>query len=297
MAVAEDTCHQPGGETPSPTSTMASSSECSLTNLPAELLHATLVLLPARTLYRTRRISKLFKDYVDDNEEALLKFTTAYNRNRLAKRGKLLSSTTFIEALKCHYAYYGLLGDSAFLLPVYGTFARNCAENGAGIVDRVQGVSFGNMIYRFLARETMADENTAKATASNMMRKMRVALTVGTQCDPVTLAELIEAVDGLSDVQSARYTEKFGEPKHFLTSRRRGAFAVLYNVKGAYDRLPAVLGIPSFVDEEEERKSGDLAYCAKSKAAWCIAADAEKQGLTTLPLFKQAALLEEMFVW
>jgi len=50
-----------------------------ITALPNELLHAVLVLLPARQLVKMRQVSKHLEAYVDENEQALLRDKIEHN--------------------------------------------------------------------------------------------------------------------------------------------------------------------------------------------------------------------------
>ncbi|KAK4546927.1 hypothetical protein LTR36_001659 [Oleoguttula mirabilis] len=200
----------------------------------------------------------------------------------------------FMEGLKQCYNYYGLPEDCSYT--VYRSLTYTCHVMGAQYADMNQGEWF-NGGFRLL-RASADDEDIS--TKPDMMSKLRAALEAELPYNPLTNTHLLEGLAGLDISQSSRYTEQYGTPDHFLTPRMTGASNATF--KGACKQMPTLLNIPPFkaFSDDEDDNEGDhlnLAYCAKSKAAWFIAADAKKQGLTTLTLFKQAALLEEAFVW
>lgn len=323
MAATVQPREHSNSEASSVTSTMASPLGCPLHNLPAELLHAILILLPVRTLYKARGLNKYFKNFVDENETTLLLDTLAYNRARLTKRGELLSTTNFLEGLKKFYAYYGLPEDPQDFFRIYTSLTLRCIQKGAhsysdetdeedeeqqmvadddalqagwfkgAVGDMVFGPQGGGISYETSIKEALASE-------ASVVGKLRAVLLVRMKFNPETNSELLRTLSSFQSIPSSRYTEIYGCPVHFLTSRIWGYGGRFSLFEGVCEGLPDLLNIPSFEEVAEEdgyRPHPFLACCAKSKAAWCIAADASNQGLTSLPIFKQAALLEEMFVW
>lgn len=278
---------------PAITTKMPTSSTARLTSFPNELLHAILLHLPVRELYQMRRVSKLFRDYMDENQQALLRSTIAYNRTRIITRLETFTPrSSSLTTLKHCFSCYGFPADPKVCFNAYW-----------GVLVRWRDVSMSLRVHKdelgwfFLVnlrnicwdRYCEIFEGTSRGPMVGT-ESIVAGLIQAAHRDVECGRELLQCLKSIDSLHSPRHTEKRGVPKYSVTSRKMSQGFGLggVDIEGTCESLDQLLGIPPI---------DDLAYCAKSKATWSIAAEADEKGQTSLPLFKQAALLEEIFIW
>ena len=230
-----------------------------LTDQPIELLHTTLLLVPVRQLHRMRGVSKYFRDYIDNNELALVKGTIAHHRTRLPQRIEFLSSEDFEEALQHCFSYYGLPNQvedfaevvaTVFRKPrmVIGTAHWDCELHRTLelAVNRLQLANIQGL--------------TSRTGASAVAEVYHVIDRMAPELEPGIGARVLQAVAKHETVHSSRYTELYGVPKHFLT--RREVHAVHTPIRnGVCDELPLFLGLPNVM---KRKGSGACLACHSS---------------------------------
>lgn len=274
-----------------------------LTILPAELLTNIVERLPVREICRLRSLSRHMRDFIDTSQEQLTRDPTVYHRARIKAEYKLLidlSDCEIIDALKRYDSHYGLKGDTttfpltwflpfklrAMSLTFYLSWVRS---HGFPSSDRYRDAGTLMQVYFFFSQnEYLSRHSTALSSAWNLI--------IDPWCFGFTglgdfMAKFTQGVFTKNDVPYASV------PPYFLTERKI-ASAVFggrpVTRKGHCDHLEAsklqlLLNIP-----ELQYERGAVAYCSMSGSALYLVDDADQGPLATL---KQAAIIEEIFIW
>ncbi|KAK6432125.1 hypothetical protein LTR95_011704 [Oleoguttula sp. CCFEE 5521] len=291
---------------------MAAVASSRLTSLPAELLIKILELLPVRETFRLRIISRVLKGFVDKHEKALARITAECHRQRLLDRLRWLldlDGLSLLDILHRYTSYYGHIG------------LESPHDNGQTVLPSVIGMT---LAYKFPklsdddsmeVGEKMLDfwlcfmechkwmhchsfsENNSEAYAEIKRTWERAEIQAAHLTDPDNVVEYLRArLQDRSLLQGPRYTDKHGLPRFPITSRPglqdlgQGLF---FSECGSLLRERFQLPFPL--------KAG-FAYCVKTQRRQDIvyitstSTEPWKTALLRSP-FRQAAMLEEMFVF
>lgn len=291
-------------------SAMPKDNEAVVYRLPNELLVQILSELPARQVTRVCQVSKVFKACIDENEAAILRSTMNSNRNRVTAQFNHVVNVTgleFDEAIQRYYQYYGpdpssLIysdplsskdripnvchnwiaknhpdlpdGEVAVISFVLSRFVRGIVDLG-GDPDEVLCAVEGAAVLKLFT-----DHGYYREQPEYLMKRMTRLESINTSAKPVP-GQLYSMPDYLSGIQSG--TSVGGNS--LRRSVKRGE---------DYQNIGTWLGLPDIGEK------GRFAYRAKARAAWWIVEDALRSGaesLSALSASKQAAVLEEIFVW
>lgn len=272
-----------------------------LTVLPAEL-HVNIVeQLPVREMSHLRSLSPQFRDFIDTNQGLLTQNLVSHHRARINREFKLLtdlSDCDIVDALRRYDSHYGLVLD--------GKISMSCFR-------KVEAVSMTLDFHWIKSHRFLADSRSRPSPAWMQ--------TYSTMSEPDITEEHIWqlglVVDGcfhnriwshgfmdaealqakLTEVASTRVAATYAAiPSNFITRRMAGTMReepFSFHQGLANDRetseLAQLLGLADLDSTE-----GSLAYCLRSGKTASLVHEMAQGRSSKL---KQAAIIEEIFIW
>jgi len=206
-----------------------------------------------------------------------------------------MAASTFLEALGADVSYYGLPNDITLCADVFPSicYAYQGAPPKSDEVRRT-------FIFEEAIWEWFYDDSSTASNADTAVANITARIDTLRYIDDEAASDMIEEIQRLASLNppdSGKYTERYGRPSLPLSSRMLAGGHL--EDGHACDCIHDLLGIPKLGDDNV---LGKLAYYAKTKDAWTTAAEAQEHLPASLqpdrlPLFKKAALLEEILLW
>lgn len=271
-----------------------------LTALPAELLAEIVELLPVQEICRLRSLSCHFRDFVDTNQGLLTQDHISYHKARIHDEYKLLtdlSGCDFVDALRRYDSHYGCVRDG----PDISAFRK------------FEAVS-STLNFNWMKSHHLAAAGTHRASDTWMIGYSLMSVAKGaenhTQLQRTALGKCLQNnvwspsftdaeafVAKLTQVTSTRVDAAYvAIPSNFITQRKPGTrYVGLFQTReGLASRrekleLEQLLGLPDL-----DSTDGLLAYCSRSGKTASLVREMEQGRSARL---KQAAIIEEIFIW
>jgi hypothetical protein len=275
-------------------------SEDHLTALPAELLVNIVEQLPVREICRLRSLSRHVRDFIDTNQGRLTQGLISYHRTRINFEYTYLtdlSDCDIIDALRRYDSHHGLdpETDAAFPHHSFKQSAMTLTMNhnwlrSHRLPSTVQHERAGHwlqMSYFMISADDSECRKFLKSLWDTTPHPRSFGFTEGDSF-VAKFMELLSTRDGVAHGTV---------PPYFLTERK---VAPIYSCPAAKTReghcdygktskLLLLLRLPDLQQDE-----GTLAYCSMSGNAVHLV-DEVDQGPSTV--LKQAAIIEEIFIW
>nr|OQO19082.1 hypothetical protein B0A51_12442 [Rachicladosporium sp. CCFEE 5018] len=282
-----------------------------LTTLPPELLVEVLILLPIRQIVQLRQVNRHFRQLVDGNEAAITRHSLAYNQWRLGSRHRRLTDfrgLELVDAVHEYYSYYGLIYDFSgarelrtpsrlIRASLRSNFPRSFPDPAG-----VQSVPFAELSSFVSALQASCTDmhGDPRAEKHRPVSEKRVPHPLAEMLgwntplfgDPESLQKKLQNATLL---RGPHHTLVHGTPEHLVTWRT--------------DMSPRLQDkIPLFWDHRGTRVTSQIlqlpdlehnfSYCVKTEAMASVFWDAadDKFGFIESP-FRQAAVMEELFIW
>ena len=271
-----------------------------LTALPAELLADIVEQLPVREICQLRSLSCHFREFVDTNQGMLTQDHISYHQARIHDEYKLLtdlSDCDIVDALRRYDSHYGFVkgGPDMSALrkfeAVSSTFNFNWMKSHHLVAAGTHRASDTWVLFYSLM-------SVAKGAESHtQLQKKAVRMCLRYHVWSPGFTDVQAFVAKLTQVTSTRVDVAYAAiPSNFITRRKLdtryiGPFQThegLVNRQGDTE-LEQLLGLPDL-----DSTDGLLAYCSSSRKTASLVREL-KQGRSAR--LKQAAIIEEIFVW
>ncbi|KAK6434051.1 hypothetical protein LTR95_009767 [Oleoguttula sp. CCFEE 5521] len=277
-----------------------------LTDLPPELLLDVLTFLPIRRIIQLRQVSRCFMRIIDGSEASLTRHGISYNRGPLNFRIKWLTDfqgLDLLDIVERYQAYYGPI-DDMFDQKASSVLRQSLCEaaRGYATVNVVAGrirrqwevVDFAMVLAARRADPACRWRPWKCANGATDIRLAYLKEYLQRSTFEVQAGERLELqVRDKEPFGGRGYTVINGLPKHFLTWRKS---LYLLQLPDTFDHCALEMFCDIFdLPPVEECK---LSYCIKTKEMAQLVRDATaRERDLAASLFRQAAVLEELFIW
>ncbi|GAB7322667.1 hypothetical protein MBLNU13_g03572t2 [Cladosporium sp. NU13] len=272
-----------------------------LTALPTELLASIVEQLPVREMCRLRSLSRHFRNFIDTNQGLLTQNLVSHHRARINREYKLLtdlSDSDIVDALRRYDSHYDVVIDDQVIV------------SGLTKIETVSSTLYFNWIrsHHFPAAASNHTSSAWVQIYSIMIfpelaprHTVHLSVAVGVcfrnhvWSPGFTNAAACKAK--LKQVTSTRVDAAYADVKfQFITQRKagttqNGTFTIHEGIIDPQKRskLEQLLGLPDL-----ESTEGSLAYCVSSGKRTSLVLKMDQGPSTKL---KQAAIIEELFIW
>lgn len=271
-----------------------------LTALPAELLADIVEQLSIREICRLRSLSCHFRDFVDTNEGLLTQDHISYHQARIRDEYKLLtdlSDCDIVDALRRYDSHYGFVRDGLDISTliksetVYPTFDFNWMRSHQF---PAAGTHHASDTWMSIYSLVSVTEKTKKHA---QVQSIAVGLCIRNHLWSPNFTDAEAFMAKLTQVTSTRVDVAYGAiPSNFITRRKLDVRYIgssetregLANLQEETE-LEQLLGLPDL-----DSTDGCLAYCSSSGQTASLIREL-KQGRSAR--LKQAAMIEEIFIW
>lgn len=271
-----------------------------LTALPAELLADIVELLPVREICRLRSLSCHFRDFVDTNQGLLTQDHISYHQARIHGEYKLLtdlSDCDIVDALRRYDSHYDFVGHSPYTSAVRNseavspTFNYNWmkAHHHAAAGTHRASVEWMRIYFLMSVAEHIKQHAQVQRMAVDMCLRDHV-WSPGFRNAEAFIAKLTQVTSTRVDVAHVVM------PSNFITRRKldtkyMGSSQTRERLGNPQEEteLEQLLGLPDL-----DPTDGWLAYCSSSGKTASLVREMEQGRSARL---KQAAIIEEIFIW
>lgn len=271
-----------------------------LTALPAELLVDIVEQLPVREICRLRSVNRHLRDFVDANQGLLTQDLIGYHQARIHDEYKLLtdlSGCDIVDALRRYDSHYGIVRDDQDTLAVRKseavspTFDFHWMASHHFPAGTYRASDRWRQIYSLMS-------GTAQTEQHAQVQRMAVTLCLQNHVWSPGFADAEAFIAKLAQVTSTRVDAAYvAVPSNFITKRKVDDTKYMYRLQtheGLADRrekfeLEQLLGLPDLGPTE-----GSLAYCLSSGETASLVCSMTQGRSSKL---KQAAIIEEIFIW
>ncbi|OQO09965.1 hypothetical protein B0A48_04320 [Cryoendolithus antarcticus] len=282
-----------------------------LTTLPVELVLAILTVLPMRQIVQLRQLSRHFRELVDGNKSTLTRQSLAYNRSRLRSRHQRLTDfrgLELVDVVHQYISYYGIIYESNDLEvvrvpypPIFKSFRATLIESTPGFA-RARRVAHEKLWWFIstLQRACAERDGETRVSECHPMLEMEDFFPRAAPMDRRApffgnRDNLIAKLENKDLFCGPHYTRVHGKPQYFLTFRMgmSDCLEAYYPRPWDYGGTEVTSRILLLPDLKQR-----FSYCIKTQAMASIFWDAAAEvGDFAASRFRQAAVLEEMFIW
>ncbi|KAK6430862.1 hypothetical protein LTR95_012979 [Oleoguttula sp. CCFEE 5521] len=264
-----------------------------LTELPLELLLEIITLLPMRQTMSLRQLSRSFKKLVDGNEPKLTRHSLVYNPLRLNSRHRRLTDfrgLELVDVVHQYMSYYGVMYELNDFDDLQIPWRSIFVSFQSALVDCIPG----------FANADPVTHGDAHVSEDRSMPESLIHFPLASPTDPSApffgdFESLTRKLEDPNLLRGPHHTRIHGMPDCFLTWRIEEGENFEERNPGPWDHgeIDVTMGLLRVPNLERR-----FSYCIKSKTMASVFWNA-MDGYPDFAAsqFRQAAVLEELYIW